>query len=130
MNETKLTNSHPGLHWSEIEAIIQRGKAQRAEALANWTSAGWKSLLRLVRSRPGTDSPEDQAARRLRLQEFVADPSKGFFWPRLSWIAHEGLRLIPAEERESDGLPAPEVRPRLAAGDTPPKVNPHRVIGG
>ena len=132
MNGTKLNigSPHSGIHWSDIELKIRRGNEIRAETIGNWIGLGWKSLLQLVK--PGTNGNrvEDRAARRLRLQEFVADPSKGFFWPRLSWIANEGMRLVSADERRTRQADGPGSKPRVPAGHGNATPSAHRAIGG
>jgi hypothetical protein len=121
------------MRWSDIELHILRGHQLRAEAVGNWIGSGWKTLVRLVRPRTNGGASEggaaeDRAARRLRLQEFVSDPSKGFFWPRLSWIAHEGLRLVPKDKRQEGH--AVKQDSRLSAGQGGSKPTGHRAIGG
>jgi len=132
MNGTRLNSGPPysGTRWSDIELNIRRGNALRAETLGNWIGSGWKSLLRLVRSGTNGSGAEDRIARRLRLQEFVSDPSKGFFWPRLSWIAHEGMRLVSADERKALHADLQGSKPRVSAGQGDAKPTAHRAIGG
>jgi hypothetical protein len=132
MNGMKLSIGppHGGIHWSDIEMNIRKGRQLRAEAVGRWVGAGWKALLRLVKPSSNGEAAEDLAARRLRLHEFVSDPSKGFFWPRLSWIAHEGLRLVAADERQQHRADERGTKPRVASGNKEPRVTGHRAIGG
>jgi len=93
--------------WGDIDRYIRAGERARAEYIANAVIAASGKLRGWI----GSLSPEaraqakaERASRRLKRPEFSGSPARGFFWPRLSWVAHEGgrwLGLMP--ERKDDG---------------------------
>lgn len=98
--------------WDDVERHIQQGRRVRAETLA----AAFFGATRLLNEWLGGEAAErraqaraERAASRLRDPEASAEVTRGFFWPRLSWVAREGARWFgfgAAPEEKEDGQQA------------------------
>jgi hypothetical protein len=83
--------------WGDLDRHLQDGRRLQAQAVATSVFAAMGLLKHWV----GTSSPEaraqaaaERAARRKAAAEQQGDITRGFFWPRLSWVAHEGGRWL------------------------------------
>jgi hypothetical protein len=92
--------------WGDISHLIREGERQRAEYAAQAVFAALGQLrlwLRAWSREARAQAAAERAARRLSQPEFAGSPARGFFWPRLSWVAQEGKRWFGlANERKAD----------------------------
>jgi hypothetical protein len=107
MNSMKLNREIAGeaarggapLDWREIERLLREGHRLRAEAFGRAFTAMGRPLKPVatwfwsgIWEEAAAERQERSARRQARMAMDDSEVTRGFFWPRLSWIAHEGKR--------------------------------------